>query len=115
MNWSIRNIVIGLIDLTLAVVSFFIGFRILFKFFTANPQTPFVAWVYQVSETFIYPFNGIFPNLQIQAGAVFDIAAIISLLSYILLTYLIISLVDGIFNAIEERRHLRQGHTHPMV
>lgn len=108
MSWNVRNIITGILDISLAVIAFFIGLRIVFKLFAANSATPFVAWVYRVSDNLVYPFAGIFPNLSLQTG-VFDIVAVIALVAYIILIYLIIALIDSAVGAVsryfEHRQH----------
>lgn len=112
MTWNLRNLLVGIVNVALAIISFFIGIRIVLKFFAANPQTPFVNWIYQVSGDIIYPFTGIFPNLQIDGSAVFDIVALITLIAYMILGYVVIALIDTSLTAIRNRRHI---HEHPVV
>ncbi len=79
----------------MAVVSFFIGLRFVLNLVAANPSTPFVAWIYQISSNLIYPFSGIVPNFTFGDG-VFDMVALISLLAYAIVFYLIGALLDAV-------------------
>lgn len=97
MIWNIRNILATILNLILGIVTFFIGFRILFQLFAANSNTPFVAWIYNISSGFMAPFAGIFPSITLgQTGSVLDVVALITLIAYAIITQLLISLIDGI-------------------
>lgn len=77
-----NNLVFGLIELI-------IGLRIILKLFGANPDTPFVAWINAVSDSLIYPFQGIFPSPVLSGGFVLEVSAIIALLVYALIGYIL--------------------------
>lgn len=94
-----------LINIILAIITFFIGFRILFRLLAANPSTPFVSWIYSISDRLVYPFTGIFPNPSISNIGVLDVVAIISLLAYALVAYLITLVLDSAFNAYFAQRN----------
>ncbi|HKC14355.1 MAG TPA: YggT family protein [Patescibacteria group bacterium] len=97
MTWSFHDALIRVLNLFLAVVSFFLVLRFILRLLSANPSTPFVAWIYDVSNTLMSPFRGIFANPvvpSVNGQAVFDIVAIVALLFYSLLIYFLIALVD---------------------
>jgi hypothetical protein len=107
MLWSIRSLLVYLLDLVIAVVAFFIGLRIVFRLFNANPATPFVAWINAISEGLIAPFSGILPNLDLGVG-VLDIVAIVALIAYMLIAYVVMSIISGIMTpraTIHDREH----------
>lgn len=110
MILTIRRILITLINLIGGVIAFFLGLRIVFNLFAANPNTPFVAWIMNVSQSFIYPFQGIVPNLNLNGGGVVDIVAIVAIIAYLILLSLVIALVDGIANSTLKRHY--QEHQH---
>jgi hypothetical protein len=108
MALNLRNIIVWLLDLVMAVLAFFLGLRIVFKLFDANPGTPFVNWIYRASDNLVFPFSGIFPNLNLGTGA-FDVVAVIALLAYLVVLYLVIAVVDTAFRAVSDRylhRHI---------
>lgn len=117
-----RNLLVGLVNLILAVVAFFIGLRIIFELLAANTATPFVSWVYQISDNFIRPFRGMFPNLGTTAGVNVDVVAIVALVVYALVAYLVIALIDMMFaqattvddrtEYIDDNGHTRRHHVH---
>jgi len=105
MVWSIRNVVYYLLNLWLAVVTFFLGFRIVFQLFAANSGTPFVAWIYDVSAAIMSPFAGIFPSLQLAGRSNLDTVAISSLFAYAMVNWVILAIVDSATAATEETVH----------
>lgn len=100
-----RYILISLLNIALGVIAFFLGLRIVLRLFAANPETPFVSWVYGVSNTLIDPFRGIFPNAAIGTEAVFDVPAFIALIVYAMIIYLAIALVDAAMRAVIRTDH----------
>lgn len=83
------NFVFGMIETIIAL-------RILLKFLNANPNTPFVRWINDASGSLIYPFQGIFPSPVLNGGFVLEMSAIIALLVYAILAYIISGLISFI-------------------
>lgn len=81
------------IDLILGLISFFLVLRLFFKFFSTNSLTPFVAWIYSMSDFLISPFANIYPNLSTQTG-VLDVVAIVTLVIYLMAGYLLLSIIS---------------------
>lgn len=106
MTWSLHDIVVRLLNLFLAIVGFFLILRILLRLLSANPGTPFVGWVYDISLTLMSPFRGIFVNPVVSTvtgqQAVFDIVALVAFIFYSLLVYFLIALVDSVTPTAEE-------------
>lgn len=104
MLLNVRNIIVNILNLVLAVVVIFLSLRIVLNLFAANSTTPFVQWIYAISSNFVYPFSGIVPNITLGTNSVLDIVAFIAIIAYTLVTYLIIALVDAI------TRHTNTGY-----
>lgn len=109
MAWILYHFINTTLNTVLAIISFFVGFRIVLRLFSANQATPFVQWIYGVSELIITPFKGIFPNPVFSNNAVFDIPAFIALTAYALLFYVIYSLISG---AMGSRDVMLSDQTH---
>ena len=73
---TLINIVIGITELILT-------FRLIFKFLTVNPETPFVAWLYRVTAPLVAPFAKILPNWKFS-GFVVDFATVAALIVFAL-------------------------------
>ena len=54
------------INIILEIVEAIIGIHILLKLFHANPNVPFVHWMYRLSAPLLRPFNGIFHDMTFQ-------------------------------------------------
>jgi YggT family protein len=111
MTWSLYRIINSIFNLALAVIVFFLGLRIVLRLFNANSGTPFVQWIYGVSDSLMSPFRGIFPSAAIGNNAVFDIPAFISLLAYALLFYLVVALIRAVTRPRDDG-YIVSDHTH---
>ncbi|MBI2011266.1 YggT family protein [Candidatus Daviesbacteria bacterium] len=96
MAWDIRSTATRLVNLVLLVVVAFLGARIVLRLFGANPATPLVSWINIISDTLVYPFSGIFPNLSLQGNSILDTVAVVALLAYLLVGYLLMAIIDSL-------------------
>ncbi len=101
MYLSVRTALSRFCDVAIMILTFFIGLRFAFELLRANPATPFVDWIYRVSDVLIYPFRGIFANPTVVDGRVFDLVAMIALLAYGLIMYLVMYALDSLFRSTE--------------
>lgn len=84
-----------LVSVLIGAIEFFLGVRFLLRLFGANGSTPFVRWIYDMSEPLIAPFSNIFPNAHID-GFVFDFTTLFALFVYVFVGYLVMELVEYI-------------------
>ncbi len=89
----LTNSIVGIIELILLL-------RLGLELLGANPVSPFVAWIYNVSAVFIGPFIGAFPGVQITQNSVLDIVAMVAMVGYAIIGWLIIELVAFIFGTL---------------
>lgn len=101
---NIYYMVKTIVNIVLALISFFLLLRVFFLFFSVNQTTPFVLWVLTVSRILMSPFLGIAPNIGVQTG-VLDTVALITLIAYLLVGYIILTLIEG----LAEQRFLEKG------
>ncbi len=87
------NILTNLINITISLVEAALGLRFILRLFGANPNTPFVQWVYDTSAPLLDPFRGIFPTRTLQGGFVFDFSTLFAMIIYALLGYFLIELI----------------------
>lgn len=99
---GIARIILLLINFVFTIIGSILGLRVLLRFFGANPDTPFVRWVYDSSDSLISPFAGIFPSPKFD-GFVIDFPAIFALIIYLFVGYLIIEVVEIIATRSEVR------------
>jgi uncharacterized protein YggT (Ycf19 family) len=103
MNLNTINsgkILLYFINFVFGLIEIFIALRIIFLLLAANPNTPFINWIYDVTKTLLTPFQGIFPSPVFRGGSVLDISALVAMLIYALINYLISEFVRFIsFNS----------------
>jgi hypothetical protein len=89
----IINVLIGVIQVVLVL-------RFILRLFGASPASPFVAWVLSVSQSFLYPFAGIFPAVPLGAGSVLEISTIVAIIAYAIFGYIIGLLIRALIPPI---------------
>lgn len=88
------NILANLINVTISLVEAALGLRLLLRLLGANPNTPFVSWIYKTSDPLLDPFRGIFPTRILEGGFVFDFSTLFAMIIYALLGYFLIELLE---------------------
>ena len=83
---------IELIWLFFGAVEGLIGIRILLKLVAANPDNPFAAFIYALSDVFLWPFRGLTATPS-AGGFVLELSAFVALLVYALLAWGVVRLV----------------------
>jgi uncharacterized protein YggT (Ycf19 family) len=91
-----QPIVSRLINAVMNVVEAIIGVHIILKLFSANSDTPFVQWIFSISEPLLRPFRGIFDDVIFQDQYVLDLSAVFALIIYSIIGYLIMTIVKAI-------------------
>jgi YggT family protein len=81
---SLINIVVSIIEILLTI-------RLALIFFGANKGTPFVAWIYRISDPLVAPFARILPNWTVS-GFVVDFATVAALIVFALAGCLLLML-----------------------
>ena len=82
--------------LGLGIVETLIGLRVILKLIAANPESPFAAFIYNVSAIFLIPFEGLV-GTPAAGGMVLELSSIIAMLVYALLAWGIERIVWVIF------------------
>lgn len=81
----------------LGVLEVLFAFRLVFKLLGANPQSPFVSFIYTVSQAFLSPFAGIFRSAVtkgIEAQSVLEPTTIIAMIVYAVVAWGIVKLIE---------------------
>lgn len=81
--------------LIFGIIQILIAARIVLLLLGANGDNGLVSFIYQLSDVFVAPFNGIFKSDALKAGgSVFDIAAVAALVGWTLLEAIIFWVVN---------------------
>ena len=89
----------------LGVLEVLLAFRLVFKLLGANAASPFVAFLYSLTQIFLYPFTGIFPIASakgIEVQAVLEPTTIIAMNVYAVIAWGIDKLI-GIIKENERK------------
>lgn len=82
-----------IIFLILSVLETLLIIRFFLKLLGANPDAIFTIFIYSVTELFVAPFEGVFPSPH-TSGSVLDLATLLAMIVYALLTWLIGSAIE---------------------
>ena len=96
------NIVARVISLVGGVIISLLGVRFLLLLFGANPLNAFANFIYDVSRPFVQPFYGLFNYQPTFTRGHFELATLIAIIVYALLTILLVRLATiGTHRTIE--------------
>ncbi len=94
ISTSLLQIVVYGVYLLAVFAEAMLLFRIFFLLFSANPNVSFVQFVYDKSNWFLAPFQGIFPaHTSPLTGGYLDISAVFAVIVYALIVTVIQSLM----------------------
>ncbi len=85
------------INWVIGVIEFVLALRLLLELLGASSASAFVAWIYSVSAALLGPFAGAFPSLYFGGSSVLDVVAILAMIGYAVLGWLLIQLLSFIF------------------
>lgn len=81
--------------LIFGIIQILIAARIVLLLLGANADNGLVSFIYQLSDLFVAPFNGIFNSDAVKAGgSIFDIAAVAALVGWTLLEAIVFWVVN---------------------
>lgn len=91
-----------IIALIFFVLEVAFAFRVGLKLIAANPASPFANFIYQMTELFLAPFAGLTVSPAAE-GAVLEIPALIGMVAYAVLYWLILRFMWVIFDKAKAR------------
>jgi uncharacterized protein YggT (Ycf19 family) len=83
-----RRVILYILD----VLEVLLAFRFFLRLLAANPASPFVSFIYAVTEPFVFPFRGIFPEIAAR-GAVLEWAVVLAMVVYAVIAWGIVRLI----------------------
>lgn len=92
--------VVRVINAVVAVIEIVLTIRIVLEFFGASASSQFVNWIYSLSNSLIGPFVGSFAGLSVGPNSVIDFVAILAMIGYAILGWLVLRLLRFIFSAM---------------
>jgi hypothetical protein len=101
-----RRLTLGKVEqlvwLVVGVIDGLIGVRVLLKLIAANPDSPFVGFVYNASALFLWPFVGLTVTPS-SGGMVLEVPALIAMLVYALLGWAVVRGLWVVFDRVRAR------------
>jgi uncharacterized protein YggT (Ycf19 family) len=105
-----RNVAISRINQLLWIIATIICVLVIFRFglmlIAANPGSAFVDFIYGVTNIFVGPFNSILAAPALTNGGVVDIASLFAIAVYVLVTWLITTLIHTLFTRARRVRNV---------
>lgn len=74
--------------------------RLALELLGAQPSSPFVAWVYGITDQLVLPFVGAFPGLSIGGNYVIELVTLVAMIGYAIIGWLIRMFLSFIFDSI---------------
>lgn len=96
------------------IVFALLGLRFVFELLGANTGSGLVNWIYETSYPLVRPFQGIFSIPNIEGNSVFDVTALLAILIYGILLYLIQYALEGITRNRTDRVEVHDSHHEEM-
>lgn len=95
---SVATKMIELVYLLLIILESVLGLRFIFQLLGANPENPFILFLYQATLVFTYPFTTLFASPLQNGIAVstynLEFTTLVGMGVYALLAYIIVRIID---------------------
>jgi len=75
----------------LGLIEALLAFRFVLKFLGANPAAVFTKFIYQITESLVYPFISVFNTSKVQ-GSTFEWATLLAMFVYVLIAFAVVRL-----------------------
>jgi len=104
MRLTFPGFLVQVLYFIVALAEVVIGLRFILRLLGASSQAPFSRWVYDMSDTLLSPFRGIFTSPAIDGGFVIDFTALFAIVIYAIAAYLLAELIYTVSLGAPERR-----------
>lgn len=75
------------------IIEGLIGLRVLLKMMAANPNNPFAAFLYGITEPLVFPFQGLTAE-PAASGFVLELSSIIGMVVYALVAWALVKAIE---------------------
>jgi hypothetical protein len=99
-----RTWTINIISFLFGVLEVILALRFLFRLLGASQDNSFLLFLYNLSQVFVAPFNGIFHDQALGTRSVFELSTLIAMLVFGLLAWGLVALSRVIFAPNESGR-----------
>jgi hypothetical protein len=95
----------NVIYLVFAVICGLIAIRFVLKLLGANPQAGFASFINGATDPLMGPFNGLLGTPSVASGSSFEVSALVAILVYALIGWVLTQLARIILNRSVSRSH----------
>ncbi|HEU5374880.1 MAG TPA: YggT family protein [Ktedonobacteraceae bacterium] len=99
-----RSWVVNMLSFLFGVLEVLLVLRFFFRLLGASQDNSFTQFLYNLSQVFVAPFNGIFHDQILGTRSVFELSTLVAMLVYALLTWGLVALSRVIFAPHESGR-----------
>lgn len=107
---AVANRLVQLVWLVTLVVTGLIAIRLLLLLLGANPGAAFVQFVSTITQPLVAPFAGVFQTIEFAYGGVLEPHAILAIIVYVLVGWLLTRLIWLLFGGERARIGRREVH-----
>jgi len=86
-----------IIYFVLGLVEVMLGLRFLLRLIDAEATTGFTSFIYNFTNPFVVPFNGIFNDQTLNRGGILELSTVVAMVIYALVAYGIAKLLYVVF------------------
>jgi hypothetical protein len=99
-----QSLVSNVICFLLGVLEVILALRFFFRLLDASQDNSFTPFLYNLSNVFVAPFNGIFHDQTFSTGHVFELSTLITMVVFALIAWGLVALSRLIFTSNESGR-----------
>lgn len=105
-------VLLHILNFIFGIISLFLALRVVLHLFAASASAPIVVWIYNITDRLISPFQGMFPSIQIISGGALDVVALIALVAYSIVFYIIGGLIRStlVTTSVRDEEHVISEH-----
>lgn len=84
----------------ITIIEVLLTLRFITKLFGANPQAPFVTWLYENTQPLLAPFMYVFPTPSVKGRFVLEFTTLFAIFVYSFVAYIVLELMS-VFGSME--------------
>jgi YggT family protein len=89
------------IDLVTIMIGMLIALRIVLELLRASPQTPFVIWLFNLTDPLLAPFDNIFPSPIVGSMGTLNVPALFAMGIFLAAGYITSSIIQSLAKYIK--------------
>lgn len=91
------NFIVSLIKYLTSFIELLLVLRFILEILAASTKAIIVVILYGITDALAFPFKGIFPNIIIKDGGIFNLSIFSAIVGYLILMFVAIKLIHLFF------------------